>query len=237
MKTIGLLFLLAALPAAQASLITFSTPTGSTAGGGAVNATATFTTSANQLVITLTNLLADPGNVGQNLSDLAFNLSITNPGSSALTSSSVLALRTIASDGSYVDSNAGSSTGWALSSTGGGGVLLNVLGTPVGPAHTIVGPPNGSNLYASANDSIAHTGGPHNPFIDQSATFTLSMVGVTSDTTVTAATFSFGTTAGDNVPGTSRVPPNSIPEPASLLLMGGGVVLLGSIRRILRTRS
>ena len=200
-----------------------------------MNATAAFTTSTDELFITLTNLQADPTSVVQNLSGLAFTLSNTSLLSGTL-SSSAGSLRTIASNGTYAD-GAASATGWAFSSTGGGGFLLNVLGTATAPAHTIVGPPNGSGFYASANNSIAGNA-PHNPFIGEFATFTLSIPGVTDATTIAAATFSFGTSEGNDVPG---VPPNEIPqteapEPASLLLIGGGLVLLGSIRR-LRTRS
>ncbi len=78
--------------------------------------------------------------------------------------------------------------------------LCDLCAGAAGPEKTIVGAPNGSNLYASANSSIAGND-PHNPFIGQSATFTLAIPGVTSATTVTNAIFSFGTTEGTNVPG------------------------------------
>src|SRR5262245_39228133 len=58
-----------------ANAITFATPTGATTGGGPVNASATFTTSAGLLSITLTNLQANPTDVAQLLSDLQFTTS------------------------------------------------------------------------------------------------------------------------------------------------------------------
>ncbi|RPI16937.1 MAG: PEP-CTERM sorting domain-containing protein [Acidobacteriales bacterium] len=232
----GVLFLLAALSAAQASVITFTTPAGSTAGGEPVNASATFTTSAGSLLITLTNLQADPTSVAQNLSDLAFTLS-TGQTSGTLISSSVFALRTIAgSGGTFIDAGAGSSTGWALETgTTNGGLstagfrLCDLCDAAANtPAYTIIGPPNGSNLYASANSSIAGNG-PHNPFIGQSATFTLAIPGITSTTTVTNAIFSFGTSEGNNVPGGG--PPQEIPEPGTAALLGGGLIALAWVLR------
>jgi hypothetical protein len=105
--------------------------------------------------------------------------------------------------------------------------LCDLCAGAAGPEKTIVGPPNGSNLYASANGSIAGND-PHNPFIGQSATFTLAIPGITSTTTVTNAIFSFGTTEGSNVPGR---PPQVVPEPATAALLGGGLIALAWILR------
>ena len=60
---------------------------------------------------------------------------------------------------------------------------LDALGTAAAPSHLIIGPPDASNLYSNANDSIAGNG-PHNPFLDGTATFMLDIAGVTADTTL-----------------------------------------------------
>jgi hypothetical protein len=198
----------------RADSVTFVTPAGSSTGGGPVSAQAVFTTSLNTLNIVLTNLQANPTDVAQNLSDLSFTLS-TGQTTGTLTSSSGME-RTVNKGGTFTDGSV-VSTGWQLGTSP---LELDVLGTPVGPAHLIIGPPGASNLYSNANGSIAGNG-PHNPFLTGPVMFTLDIPGVTVDSTVTAATFSFGTTAGINVPG--MVPHPFVPEPSSLMLVGVAV--------------
>jgi hypothetical protein len=61
------------------------------------------------------------------------------------------------------------------------------------------------------------------PFLNESATFTITGPGITGDTTITSATFSFGTTSGVTVSGVS------VPEPSSLILCLSGIGLAGTI--------
>jgi hypothetical protein len=87
-------------------------------------------------------------------------------------------------------------------------------------------------VYSNANGSIAGNN-PHNPFINQTATWTLNITGITANTIVTAATFSFGTTAGNNVPGVPSVP--SVPDGGTAgMLLGAALAGLGMLRRYLK---
>jgi hypothetical protein len=220
---IALTVLAVLVPMAHANVFTFVTPTGSSTGGGPVNATATVTTGAGTVTIVLTDLQSNPTDVAQLISDFDFVLS--NGATTGTLSSAIGQEVTVAANGSFVLSGAGLPfTGWQLNSNVGGGIQITALGGGQ-PSDLIIGPPGGAT-YSNANNSIAGNG-PHNPFVNQTGTFVVTVAGVTAATNITSAVFSFGTTAGVNIPG---VPGSSVPEPTSLALgatMIGLTLLLG----------
>lgn len=197
----------------------FITPPGSSIGGNPVNASATFSQSGNVLTITLQNFQANPLEVVQTISGLRFTISTAG---GTLTSSSG-ELINIASGGTF-SSLGVNSTDWILSSTG-GDYFLNGLGAN-GPDQEIIGPPGAGGTYSNANASIANNG-PHNPFINQTATFSITVAGLPDGAVVSGVIFQFGT-GTDSITGQ----PTPIPEPATMLLLGTGLVGLGAgIRR------
>lgn len=213
----------------------YNTPTGSTAGGQPVNAMATFTVSNGMVHVVLVNNQANPTSVVQNLSDLGFTVSsgLTN---GSLTGSAGLE-RTIAGNGTYTD-GAVVATGWVLDHTG-APFHLNDLGTgAVGPEHTLIGAPGGSNVYNNANGGIAGNNA-HNPFLAGPVTFDISIPGLTANDYVNSAFFSFGTTSGVNVTGvrTGGGGPNgNVPEPGSIAMLtgmgiGGSLFAFARLRR------
>src|SRR4051812_5966452 len=137
---------------AQAATVTYTTLDGSTQGGLPVSAAATFTTGAGTIRISLTNLLANPTSVIQNISDLLFTLS-TGQNSGTLTSSSGTSIM-IDNNGVVTSSSVVSTTDWTLT-TQGSSLYLDVLGPPNGPAQTIIGQPGPGGVYTDANGSIA----------------------------------------------------------------------------------
>ena len=208
-----------------AATITFSTPSGATAGGQPVDATATFITGSGTVTVSLTDLLANPISVGQLISDLDFTLS---GGQTTGTIGSSSGTQITVNSGGTTTLGSTGSTGWGLNNNVSGGLQLNALGF-VGPAGLIIGPPGPGGVYTAGNGSIANNPA-HNPFLNQTATFTLNIAGVTADSTVTSATFSFGTVpGGPNVPG---LPPQQVPDGgATVLLLGAALSGLGLIRR------
>ena len=204
----------------NAATITYVTPSGSSTSGGAVNASALFNTTAGALTVTLTNLQPNITDVAQALSDLNFTFS-NGLTTGTLTSSSQQV--TIAANGT-TSLGATTSTGWGLNNNVSGGLQLNALGF-VGPAGLIVGPPGPGGVYTNANGSIAGNG-PHNPFINQMATFTVSNAAITAATLITSAVFSFGTTAGIDVTGVPSTNPVPLPGALPLFATGLGGLLL-----------
>jgi hypothetical protein len=102
----------------------------------------------------------------------------------------------------------------------------------------IIGPPDGSGNYSNANSSI--TMPPHNPYINGTGTFVILDSAITADTTITAATFSFGTMLNEHtLPGSVCTPgtpncgsgPPLVPEPSALALVGSALVIFGFVWR------
>lgn len=224
MKKLLALLVLSLAGFAHADSITVSTAAGAKeSGGNAVSATAVFNvTSPGHLTITLTNNLANPKTVAQNLSDIYF--SFTNVTTGSMTSSNANFV-TINTNGTTTAAGSGS-TGWALTSSS-GLFHLNLLGTATAPAHTIVGAPGAGGTYTNCNNSICGNA-PHNPFMNQTATFNFTFTGLTSvsQLKISDVSFSFGTAPGNDVPGHTTVP-----EPASLALLGTGLLGAGGFMR------
>jgi len=192
-----------------------------------VNATANFAIddAADEITVTINNLIVNPTGVIQNLSGLGFALNIADSPVPILASSSAY-YRNVASDGSYTQGGP-ADTGWELQSgvalPFGTGFLLNVLGTQPNPAdRTLIGQPDGLDIYSNANGSIA-ANIPHNPFIYGPATFVIDFTGIYDlqpGTNISGVEWRFGTG-----------PTTAVPEPATMLLLGCGLIGLAGFGR------
>ena len=174
----------AAQPAAAISI----TATGS-GSDGPLAASADFTFGNGSLTLVLSNLLSASTirSAGQTVSDFEFTLS-NAPGTLG-TPTVTGQLANIGSNGS-VTNVSGSPTRWIGAghiTVTGNTVLLEALGGGQ-PDQLIL--PSGTS-FPNSNASI--NGGQFNPFVVGPVTFTLPLSGVTPTTTVSLATFSFGT--------------------------------------------
>ena len=194
------------------------------AGCSTTNVTGTIVAGNGTVTITLNNNLtnAQVVSVIQNISGVYFQVSGYTLGAVSLSGSSSAQSTNINSSGTATLAGGINPTGWGA---GHNGSVITVcvvcagsfgVGATAGPEQTIIGG-TGSGSYANGNGSIAGND-PHNPFLVGTTTFTLIVPGVTANSTFSNVVIQFGTTA---------TPPGQVtetPEPASMLLLGSGLI-------------
>jgi PEP-CTERM motif-containing protein len=190
------------------------------AGCSTTNVTGTIVAGNGTVTITLNNNLTNAQviSVIQNVSGVYFQVSGYNGGAVSLSASNSTQSTNIDVNGNAVLAGAVNPTGWAGGHSGTTITACVVcafgIGPTAGPEQTLIGG-TGSGAYANANGGIAGND-PHNPFLVGTLTLTLVVPGVTVNSTFSNVVIQFGT---DATPPTTQTP-----EPASMLLLGTGLV-------------
>jgi hypothetical protein len=210
---------------ARASIFTAT----GTSAGVPVSASADFSFSGGSVEISLTNTTAHTNDAGQLLTGVRFTLA--NGGTNVTTAvfSATGNERTIADDGSYVDSGL-KSLSWELKT----GSTLQLDFNP-DAKDALVGPADGESTVNSVagiyntNGSISGSPG-HNPYAAEMGTFTLTSGLIVPTTTVSNVVFLYNTALSQTVNGTPFTP-TAAPEPMSLAVLGLGAAGLLLKRR------
>lgn len=218
-----------------------TTPGGSSDTDGPIAASADFSLSGDVLTIQLTSLIADPTGAGQLVSGVTFNISgatsstLTTLNSDSGNTATLIkggtgSYTSTASTGTYGLSAWGLNASQGNTTSTGTGVNLSVFGGS-SPYDMIIGPDSkgklsgtaiDGGLYDNANSSI--TGMEHEPVVLGSATFSLTIDGLSSLSQLNDIKIDFGT--GPDTVSATCITNVTTPVPEPTTIISGALMLV-----------
>jgi hypothetical protein len=213
----------------------YYTPSGATVSGdGSVDASANIVLGNGVVTITLTDLLQNPTCSGQTLSGIVFDVSGASGTPTLATASgytsTITTSKTPSDNGTYTagtltDLMSTSTTGhWSVDNSKSSSTINLSIFSGAKPNELIIGPDSmggfagGSGRYSNANGGFDQ----FNPYVLGSATFTVDISGVTSNSTLSNVVFDFGTGAAT----VNGVPESYSPVPEVSTLYGSAPIAL-----------
>jgi hypothetical protein len=226
-----LVFCCLASETSYADTITYVTSVGATTSGGSVQGEADFVLGNNSISLTLTNLLQIAPNVmnaSQLISGIYFDVSGI-PGSGHLADATSSGMKSyIYNNGTYAIGVNDPLTRW-MGSKAGDTITFNAFSG--GTVNRLIIGPDSGNDFDPTNGGIYYVDNSlHNiSVVLGSATFDLTIPGVTANTKISNVTFLFGTDSANNDNKVAGVSP--VPESSTILLLGIGLVGSGLVAR------
>ncbi len=206
------------LIAANLSATVYDTPSGSSGSNGPLSAEASITAGPGTITVVLYNLETNIRSAGQAVSGITFN--VLGLSSRTLGLSSLGETINPSSHSAYTLVNTTDPLShWTAALSSGKVAITTVPGTSEKPNEMIIGPPNGSNIYSNINRGFTN----FDPYVLNSATFTITDPAFTSESVISNVVFNFGT-GPDTFVGAMEVPEPTTVSILTLALLG--IVLL-----------
>jgi hypothetical protein len=225
-------------PRTNASTVSFSSISVGDGSNHELGGSIEFAFGNGTVTVTITNSTTSTLSANELLGGVGFTLAVNGLGTPSIANTPTVGDQiTVASDGTYTKSGATANNNlsgpWNASLTG--STILLMAGpsgaTTPGPSDLVIGTPATGGTTYNGNGSIDGNSA-HNPFLFETATFTLDISGVTASSSLDPSAnvvvyYGTGGSTFSITPQGAVVTGGQLPIPATLPLVGAGMLGLG----------